>query len=70
MNMLLLFIGLSYTVCERKMQLLTLVSLAVESREVPFSALTGELQLDMCEVEQLIIDGTCECMPLRGKMCF
>ena len=68
--MLLLFIGLSYTVCERKMQLLTLVSLAVESREVPFSALTGELQLDMCEVEQLIIDGTCEYMPLRGKKCF
>ena len=39
------------------MQLLTLVSLAVESKEVPFSTLKEELQLDLSEVEQLVIDG-------------
>lgn len=39
------------------MQLLTLVSLSVDSKEVLFSTLTEELQLDIPEIEQLIIDG-------------
>ncbi len=41
------------------MQLLTLLSLCVESREVQFSTLTEELQLDISDIEQLIIDGSC-----------
>lgn len=39
------------------MQLLTLVSLSVESKEVLFSTLKDELQLDMPDIEQLVIDG-------------
>ncbi len=39
------------------MQLLTLVSLAVESKEVSFTTLERELQLQLGDIEQLIIDG-------------
>ena len=52
-------LGLNYSVCEKKMQLLTLVSLSVHCKEVPFSTLTRELQLEPSKMEQLVIDGTC-----------
>ena len=50
-------IGLDYSVCEHKMQLLTLISLAVGSSEIPFSLLSSELGVGVSEIEQLVIDG-------------
>ena len=51
------FEGLEYNYCVRKMRLLTLTSLAVESTEVAFSTLSSELDLPIEEVEMLILDG-------------
>ena len=50
-------IGLDYSVCEHKMQILTLLSLAVGSSEIPFSLLSSELGVGVSEIEQLVIDG-------------
>lgn len=49
-------LGLDYSVCEHKMQLLTLLSLAVGSSEIPFSLLSSELGVGVSEIEQLVID--------------
>ena len=44
------------------MRLLTLASLATETRQVSFQDLTVELDLDQDEVEGLVIEGIIYCM--------
>lgn len=49
--------GLDKSACLHKIQVLTLLSLAEDNSEIPFSVISSELQLDMNLFEQLIIDG-------------
>ena len=54
----IIYLGLDVNACQRKMKLLTLLSLAEGSSEISFSLVSSELQLDINNFEQLIIDGT------------
>ncbi len=49
--------GLQEDYCVEKMRQLTIVSLAMEAREIPFSRLTQELSLEEDKLEQFVIDG-------------
>lgn len=48
--------GLDHEVCQQKMRVLTVISLAGESQEVPFSRLCSELCLSVEELDQFVID--------------
>ena len=49
--------GLEFQKCLRKIQLLTLVSLATENTEVEFKCLCSELDLELESVEPTVIEG-------------
>ena len=50
-------VGLDKSACLYKIQVLTLLSLAEDKSEIPFSLISSELQLDTDMFEQLVIDG-------------
>jgi translation initiation factor 3 subunit M len=49
-------LGLDMSSCLHKIQVLTLLSLAENSSEIPFDVISSELQLEVYVFEQLIID--------------
>ena len=49
--------GLQETYCVEKMRQLTLVSLAMEAQEIPFSRLSQELHMETDQLEQFVING-------------
>lgn len=57
-SFVIIILGLDFNACQRKMKLLTLLSLAESSSEISFNLVSSELQLDINNFEQLIIDGT------------
>ena len=53
-----------------KMRQLTLVSLAMETGEIPFSRLAVELQLPENQLEQFVINGEYSCSQVNSKMIY
>ena len=61
--------GLQETYCVEKMRQLTLVSLAMEAQEIPFSRLSQELHMEQDQLEQFVINGetlACVCVCVWG----
>ncbi len=59
------FTGLQESYCVEKMRQLTLVSLAMETGEIPFSRLAVELQLPENQLEQFVINGEYRCSQVK-----
>ena len=57
MSMFPIHAGLNYNECVKKMRLLTLASLAEDSRDISFATLTSELNLSAEELEMFVVEG-------------